>query len=333
MTKARPQNENKALSRWSPLMHAVNQLWKKHSELPQGKLLVGWSGGADSTALLHVLSKISSAIQCEIHAVTIHHGPGVWAEARDRMVKFCFEHSQNQPWTWEVIRSEVELKSELEMRNFRRESLRQLMKKQDAKAFVFGHHADDLLETRLLRLMRGTGEKGLPAMQLWRAPVLRPFLEFSRKEIQAELVRDGIAWFEDPSNQGLQPLRNWVRHELIPLMDRRDPAILKGISRSLAQLMEVEDSIPPIIWSENGIRLREWSFLDSHRKRLAIGLYLNKLDVRDFRLTQIKEIIKHLDKNQNEHTFKVASCLWHVNAGHVIAQPHERSRTPRESGE
>lgn len=310
---------------WSPLTHAVYRLWSRRALDLRGELIVGWSGGADSTMLLHVLAEVAGAAGLRLHAVTVHHGPGPWKDDRDRAVEHCRRESVGQSWSWECVVSSRALKSEAELRAFRRTALLKILHERGAVGIALAHHADDLLETRLMRLMRGTGARGLKAMTEWRRPWLRPFLGIPRAEVRAELVHRGLTWVEDPSNQDLRPFRNWIRGELLPLVQRRDAALLRGMSRSLEELARSltpdGEEIPTRVLRDGALVRREFMLLSPKMKQLVLGRYLRTLAVENFRLSQVQEALRHLDKVQIVHSFQTASCRWQVNAERILALP------------
>ncbi|RZA06797.1 MAG: tRNA lysidine(34) synthetase TilS, partial [Proteobacteria bacterium] len=97
-----------------------------------------------------------------------------------------------------------------------------------------GHHLDDQAETIFLRLMRGAGLRGLSGMLAWNGPLVRPWLEITREEIRAAAAEWGVPWREDLSNANTHYERNWLRKEILPLLEGRRP----GFAQRLAALGE-----------------------------------------------------------------------------------------------
>jgi len=189
---------------------------------------VGFSGGADSTALLHALSKIYPQLDVPVSAVHVNHG--IHPEADHWQLeceKFCRQHGI------ELTCLRIKLKNcsgkgqEAEARHLRYEAIASLL--EPADCLLTAHHADDQAETLLLNLMRGSGVDGLSGMPesrpLGRGFLQRPLLRFKNSALRDYLHQNEIEWTEDPSNQHLNHDRNFVRHEVIPLLERRWPEV------------------------------------------------------------------------------------------------------------
>jgi tRNA(Ile)-lysidine synthase len=111
-------------------------------------------------------------------------------------------------------------------------------------AVAVGHHLDDQAETVLLHLLRGDSLRGLGGMAPRRALVdgvelIRPFLPLTRSEVRTYVDVHELAWREDRSNHDPKFTRNWVRREVLPLLERRAPGVKSRLSRLAAQVREV----------------------------------------------------------------------------------------------
>ena len=190
--------------------------------------VVGFSGGADSTALLHAISKISPQLDTPVSAVHVNHGIHPEADTWQRQCEvFCLQHGID------LTCLKVELSNcsgkgmEAEARHLRYEAVSDLLKPQDC--LLTAHHADDQAETLLLNLMRGSGVDGLTAMPecrpLGHGFLQRPLLRFRNSALKEYLRENDIVWTEDPSNHHLNHDRNFVRHQVIPLLEQRWPKV------------------------------------------------------------------------------------------------------------
>lgn len=194
--------------------------------------IVGFSGGADSTALLHALNAIENQLAIPISAVHVNHGihddADHWQlECED----FCRQNNIR------LICLRVKLKNssgkglEAEARHLRYEAISTQLNAGDC--LLTAHHADDQAETLLLNLMRGSGVDGLSAMPesrpLGYGVLKRPLLGFQNSALREYLSENGIEWTEDPSNQYLDHDRNFMRHEIIPLLESRWPEVSKRL--------------------------------------------------------------------------------------------------------
>ena len=194
--------------------------------------IVGFSGGADSTALLHAISTIQSQLEVPISAVHVNHGLHDDADSWQLQCEaFCRQNGIKLV----CLRVKLENRSgkglEAEARHLRYEAISALLKAGDC--LLTAHHADDQAETLLLNLMRGSGVDGLSAMPesrvLGNGVLQRPLLGFQNSVLREYLADNNIEWMEDPSNQYLNHDRNFVRHEIIPLLEERWPEVSKRL--------------------------------------------------------------------------------------------------------
>ena len=125
----------------------------------------------------------------------------------------------------------------------RRRALSQMAAQAGTTAIALGHTAGDQAETVLMRLISGTGPSGLAAMRPWDPPWWRPLLAQSREELRGWLRAQGHLWREDATNDSLEPLRNRVRHQLLPLaMELVNPKAEEALAR-LASLAAEEEEL------------------------------------------------------------------------------------------
>jgi tRNA(Ile)-lysidine synthase len=201
---------------------------------PPGAYWVGFSGGADSTALLQAMWELRERIDAPLRAVHFDHG--LQQDSKDwqaRCRAFCEErdipyHSQRLD-----VRSGSRRSLEEEARNCRYRAVAELLG--ESEMYLTAHHAEDQAETLFLNLMRGSGIEGLAGIpvvrRLARGWVARPLLDVHRAELESFLEDRQVEWLEDPSNTDLAFDRNFLRHELFPLLEERWP----GVSRRLAR--------------------------------------------------------------------------------------------------
>jgi tRNA(Ile)-lysidine synthetase-like protein len=205
-------------------------------------LVLGFSGGADSTCLADALHTLGARL---ILAHLNHRLRGADADADAEHVR-AFAAARGLPCVIDVIdvRAAAERGNqsiELAAREQRYAFLASVADGQPGACVVTGHHADDQAETVLLRIVRGTGVEGLRAMQRV-APVpgaahlnvLRPLLRVTRDEIERYCADIGLSFRNDASNAQLDATRNRVRLELLPLLEQLNP----GVRRVLARLAD-----------------------------------------------------------------------------------------------
>jgi tRNA(Ile)-lysidine synthase len=213
---------------------------------PGSRILVGFSGGADSTALLQFLWKYSKEQSISILAVHVNHG--IRGEEALRDQRFCeaFCRERNIPFqsVCRDIPAEAKAKgisTEEAGREARYEIFGQYLSEGKADRVALAHHRNDQAETMLFRLMRGTGLRGLRGMEPVRGAYIRPFLCVTRKEIEQWLEEEGLSWVEDGSNQEFLYTRNRIRYQLLEPMEEIRPGAVVNMAKTAERLLELED--------------------------------------------------------------------------------------------
>lgn len=196
---------------------------------------VAYSGGVDSHVLLHLLATSGQFSTGQLHAIHIDHGlseqSGDWAE-------HCRQVSADVAANYHCIKVTVEGISEQGLEAAARQARYTAIADQvSSQDFVLtAQHQDDQAETLLLQLLRGAGPKGLAAMpvqsQIADAQLLRPLLGITQAQIIAYAEQYHLEWIEDPSNQDTQLNRNYLRHQVWPVVKKRWPQVSEVLSRS-----------------------------------------------------------------------------------------------------
>ncbi len=204
-------------------------------------VLVGLSGGADSTALLDVLFTLGYkciAAHCNFRlrgeeAVRDHEFARMIA--RDYRIEFHEIEFNTKEYA-----AQRGISIEMACRDLRYEWFEELLAKTGAQAIAVGHHRDDSIETFFLNLSRGTGIAGLTGINAVHGNVIRPLLAVSRQEIEEYLGRRHIDFIIDSSNQEDIYLRNKIRLQLIPLLRTINPSISESLIKTIGNLQQVE---------------------------------------------------------------------------------------------
>jgi len=206
---------------------------------------VAFSGGLDSTVLLHGLNQLAREFDSvSLRAVHIHHG--LHADA-DAWTGQCRSFSRDLDVPLDVRRVDVDLDSgegtEAAARRARYAAFDSLL--EDDELLLTAHHAQDQVETVLLRLLRGAGVKGLGAIaersRFGRGQLVRPLLSLGRPELETYARDHALSWVEDPSNRDIDLDRNYLRHEIIPALRRRWPGMDASIGRSARLAAEAHE--------------------------------------------------------------------------------------------
>lgn len=194
-------------------------------ELPQAPLCVGYSGGLDSTALLHAIATSPAARQHGLRAWHVHHG---LHEHGDAWAARCQATCDALGVPLTVSRVEVARSGEgLEAaaRHARHAAFAAGLGV--GEVLVLAHHRDDQAETFLLRALRASGPDGLGAMRTWRecgrGRLWRPLLATPRAALEAYANGHGLRWIDDPSNFDTALDRNFLRQRVLPILRERWP--------------------------------------------------------------------------------------------------------------
>ena len=222
-------------------MTGLEALRQKAGKLPEGRCLIGFSGGADSTALIRLAAMAREDGETLPEAVHVNHG--IRGEDADRDEAFCREVCRELRIPFHTVRVRLDgRKDENACREARFRAFEDRMEETGVRTLVLAHNRDDLAETFLMRLMRGSGLEGLDCMsendQRNGYTIRRPLLGTGRTEIREALRQDGYGWREDKTNQSPNYLRNEVRMRLIPLMAEMAPGAAERIARTAAILSE-----------------------------------------------------------------------------------------------
>ena len=192
-------------------------------ESTAAKWWIGFSGGLDSTVLLHALAQLDLPVQ--LRALYINHQLSPNADFwQSQCADFCARHAI--PFQAENVRVENTGRG---IEDAARAARYSVFEKNLARGDVLftAHHANDQAETLLLRLMRGTGPRGLAAMAMQRSlgdgVLVRPLLNFSRADLEAYARANQLRWVDDESNLDDDYDRNFLRNQVMPLLHNRWP--------------------------------------------------------------------------------------------------------------
>jgi len=228
------------------LEQRVLRFIQKHELLANGKmLLVAISGGPDSVCLLHVLVKLREMLGLRLHAAHLNHQlRGAESEADARYVAQLTRQLAIpvtiEPRDVPSYQARHRLSLEEAAREVRYTFLAEVAKATGADQVAVGHTVDDHVETILMHLIRGSGTRGLRGLQpvsQWqfgskRLTVIRPLLEINREETAAYCHQHQLMPRLDTSNLSLSPLRNRIRHQLLPLLQSYNPRVTQALLRT-----------------------------------------------------------------------------------------------------
>lgn len=229
------------------LIVAFEQCLARHQLLQSPHTLtVAYSGGVDSQVLLELAYQLAQKHpQLTINAIHVNHGLSALAH---QWQSHCEQQCAQRHIPLQVANVDVKPSAreslEAVARNARYQAFQNLIEP-DA-ILLLGHHLDDQAETFLLQLKRGAGAKGLSGMAMCSAAeqnqhgltIVRPLLQQSRADIQAFASAQQLVWVDDESNSDTRFDRNFLRHDVLPLLQQRWPAFTQSVSRSARLISE-----------------------------------------------------------------------------------------------
>ncbi|MFZ5485382.1 MAG: tRNA lysidine(34) synthetase TilS [Pseudomonadota bacterium] len=307
----------------------VGQFLARH--LPRGgRVCLGYSGGLDSTVLLHLLAALSQAGACRLSAVHVHHGLSAQADA---WAAHCAETCARLGVPLETVRVRV-VPTGHGLEAAAREARYRVFKTCAADALVLAHHRDDQAETVLLRLLRGAGVAGLAGMAEDRAwpglRILRPLLDVSRATLEACARAAGWSYVEDPSNADPVLSRNWLRGEVLPLLARRQPGVSEVLARTAGHLAEAAgllDQLARMDWDQVGegrdLRVADLIALEPARARNLLRLWLREGTGSVPTQAWLAEALDQLREARPDRQPSLVLGAWRVRrqAGRVVLAP------------
>lgn len=273
------------------------------------------SGGADSVALFHLLLPVCEAAGVAVTVLHLNHGLRAEAEADEQFVRTLAAQASKPFLSYNAAlasRPADRLSLEMAARAVRMDFFRQCGEKAQLDAIATGHQADDVAETLLLRLARGSGASGLagirPCTQLAHSRVIliRPLLALSGQAIRTWLQQHDFAWREDASNKDLTIPRNQIRYTVLPSLEalwtsdlriqllrsaetlREDDALLEALAAeqlsAFAQQPHSPSSLPigQLLQQPEALQrriLRQWLFLQGCPQATGLDTVLSLLDV------------------------------------------------------
>gem|GEM_PF-39419 len=241
-------NRNAQASKMLAMLDKVRETVARFQLLVPGEhVVVAVSGGADSMALLHILHRLQTEWNLRLTVAHLDHGirPDT---AEDLAVVRAATDRLGLPLVY--ARVDVPARAEAEGRNLeeaarlaRREFLERTARDVGATKIALGHTRTDVAETVFFHLLRGAGPRGLRGILPMSSPYVRPLIRCSRDETRAFCREEGIPFRDDPTNLDTRLLRNAIRLELFPMLNKHNPRTEEALARAAELLAEAEEAL------------------------------------------------------------------------------------------
>jgi len=228
------------------MLTRVKKTLKKYQMLTQGeKVVLGVSGGADSIAMLYALNEL---IDYGLELIVAHLNHGIRGDEAKRDAEFVKETAKSLRLKFvygevDTVRFKEESQLSLEdaARTLRYKFFDQVLNKHYATKIATAHTLDDQAETVLMRLIRGSGSRGLSGIPpVSNGSIVRPLIDTSRSEIEEYLKSKGVNWVADSTNESPEFLRNRIRKDLLVELESYNPQIKETLART-ADILRSED--------------------------------------------------------------------------------------------
>lgn len=241
--------------------------------------------------LLDLLAKLP-----HVHLIVAHYDHGVRHDSiEDRKLVQQAAQKYHIPFVFSAGELGPDV-SEADAREARYAFLRSVQKMQHANAIIVAHHEDDVLETMLLNIMRGTNRKGLSSLQS-HSHTMRPLLDTPKKDLIAYAKSHNIQWREDSTNTDTRYKRNHVRHTIMPRFGEEHRSQLQAINKRAAAHNTIIDrevaDILSQISNDEGMNRRQFVMLPHAISREVMVAWLQQHGVQDIDKKQVERLVTH----------------------------------------
>lgn len=213
-------------------------------------IAVGFSGGADSVCLLHILSSLKDEYGIILKAVHVNHNiRGEEADADERFVRDFCKNIGVELLVFSVDVPSVAKSKKLSLEECGRLVRYECFEKAGCDAVAVAHTLSDSIETMLFNLARGTGVKGLGGISPARDPnIIRPLIDCTRKEIEEYCEKNGLDYVTDSTNLSDDYTRNHIRHNIVPAFEKINSGFENAFLRAMSNVREECDFVESCVY-------------------------------------------------------------------------------------
>ncbi|MBC7122681.1 MAG: tRNA lysidine(34) synthetase TilS [Pseudothermotoga sp.] len=300
-----------------PLEFKVLKFVQTQKLLSKGEsVLVALSGGIDSVSLLHVLLQLREIYRLRVCAAHLNHMLRATADRDEAFVsdlcaklkvELCVERIDVAKFC-----EENKLGIEEGARKLRYQFLDNAKRKLQCDVIALAHNLNDLVETMLHRIVRGTGPLGLVAMKPRFQDKIRPFIYIERSEIEEYAKRKNLSFVEDETNYDVRYTRNYIRHVVIPALRRINPSIEKALLQLHVSNMLIERHVEEFLRKQRLVRFRDRTIFSSRKLSDFELVELLRSCVKEFGEQLEFEHVQQLLERAHSPSWKIelAKGLW-----------------------
>lgn len=286
----------------------------KFSFLHEKNLLIAISGGIDSVVLTHLFHKLNFKISLAHCNFSLR---GKESNEDETFVKNLGDKllipTYSIKFDTTAHAEEKGISTQMAARDLRYNWFQKIAKENNIDYIITGHQKDDVLETFLINLTRGTGLDGLLGIPEIQGNIVRPFMIFTRNEILVYAAKRKIAWREDRTNSSIRYVRNKIRHKVVPVLKELNPNLLDTFYNTLENLKGtqqiVKDHIQNVKEKIIKIHKKELHFSISELKKLSNPkIYLFEI-LKEYGFTEWNDVADLVNCQSGKQVFSKTHCL------------------------
>ncbi|MEO1055022.1 MAG: tRNA lysidine(34) synthetase TilS [Bacteroidota bacterium] len=291
-------------------------------------ILLAVSGGVDSMVMIDLFAK------SKLKFTLAHCNFQLRGDESDKDEKFIIQAAEQHGTIAHTIRfdtkkyaTEQKLSTQMAARNLRYQWFNEIINQHGYDRLATAHHLDDVIETMLFNLAKGTGIAGFHGIEPKRDNIVRPMLFCDKGEILAYAQENALSWREDQSNQSLDYQRNLIRHKVVPVLREINPDLSEGIKRTTRRIKETEqlfslklDSLREEVMEKRGVDyFLNKDLLIQQKERMIILFEL--LKPFGFGFVQSEALAEQLPSIEVGKVFESNTHRLNVDRDHLIVSP------------
>lgn len=294
---------------------------------PHSAILIAFSGGVDSVVLLHLLHQLAPRFSWQLSALHVHHGISPHADA---WADFCERRCADYKLSFFLERVDIQPLREQGIEAAARQLRYAAYAKHQRDFLVLAHHADDQAETLLLQLLRGAGVRGAAAMPMLASrdtQWLRPLLNVTRVEIIAYAQTHHLQWIEDESNADDSYPRNYLRHQVMPLLAQKFPSYRHTMTRSAQHFAEAAELLDELARldaasaiQQDGLSVTALKDMSTARAKNLLRYFLHMRGAPVPQTVQLADMLHQLIHARDDAKICVAFSGWQAHRYRGVVQ-------------